>query len=79
MPATPDRGRNGQWPLLGVRTPAGVVALGFDFGRARIGVAIGEAVTGLARPLRTLPVRQQRPDWDAIEPADSPNGGRMCW
>ncbi len=42
------------------------MALGFDFGRARIGVAVGEAVTGSARPLRTLPTRQQRPDWDAI-------------
>ncbi|HRD49666.1 MAG: Holliday junction resolvase RuvX [Candidatus Competibacter sp.] len=42
------------------------IALGFDFGRARIGVAVGEAVTGSARPLRTLPTRQQRPDWDVI-------------
>lgn len=42
------------------------VALGFDFGRARIGVAVGDAITGAARPLRTLPTRQQRPDWDAI-------------
>ncbi len=42
------------------------VALGFDFGRARIGVAVGESITGAARPLRTLPARQQRPDWDAI-------------
>lgn len=46
--------------------PACRIALGFDFGSARIGVAIGEAVTGSARPLRTLPTRQQRPDWDAI-------------
>lgn len=42
------------------------VALGFDFGRLRIGVAVGEAMTGSARPLCTLHVRQQRPDWDAI-------------
>ena len=42
------------------------VALGFDYGRTRIGVAAGEAVTGSARPLRTLPARQQHPDWDAI-------------
>ncbi len=60
MPATPDHGSN---PAA---APARRVALGFDFGRARIGVAVGEAVTGAARPLRALPTRQQRPDWDAI-------------
>jgi putative Holliday junction resolvase len=42
------------------------IALGFDFGRARIGIAVGEAVTGAAHPLRTLSTRQRRPDWDAI-------------
>jgi putative Holliday junction resolvase len=61
MPATPDRGSE---PAV-TRSPCRV-ALGFDFGRARIGVAVGEAVTGSARPLRTLLARQQRPDWDAI-------------
>ena len=60
MPATPDRGSN---PIA---TPSCRVALGFDFGRARIGVAVGEVITGAARPLRTLTTRQQRPDWDAI-------------
>lgn len=40
--------------------------MGFDFGRIRIGVAIGEAVTGSARPLRTLPAWRHRPDWNAI-------------
>jgi putative Holliday junction resolvase len=60
MPATPD-------PVPGQRAPAPCrVALGFDYGRTRIGVAAGEAVTGSARPLRTLPARRQRPDWDAI-------------
>lgn len=42
------------------------IALGFDFGRARIGIAVGEAVTGSARPLRTLPTHRQNPDWEAI-------------
>ncbi|MDS4028715.1 MAG: Holliday junction resolvase RuvX [Candidatus Contendobacter sp.] len=60
MPATPDRGPN---PTA---TPSCRIALGFDFGRARIGVAVGETITGAARPLRTLPVRRQCPDWDAI-------------
>ena len=61
MPATPNRGPDGMTVF-----PLCRIALGFDFGRARIGVAVGEAVTGSARPLRTLPTRQQRPDWDAI-------------
>lgn len=47
-------------------SPQAGVALGFDFGRVRIGVAIGEAVTGSARPLSVLPTRQNQPDWEAI-------------
>ncbi|HRZ24356.1 MAG TPA: Holliday junction resolvase RuvX [Candidatus Contendobacter sp.] len=62
MPATPDCAS----PVTAPSPVACRVALGFDFGRARIGVAIGEVITGAARPLRTLPARQQRPDWDAI-------------
>ncbi len=42
------------------------LAMGFDFGRLRIGVAVGDAITGSARPLCVLSTRQQRPDWDAI-------------
>ena len=42
------------------------MALGFDFGSRRIGVAVGDAITGLARPLCILPTRQQRPDWETI-------------
>lgn len=41
--------------------------LGFDYGLRRIGIAVGETVTGSARPLSTL--RCQKPgqvDWDAI-------------
>ncbi len=63
MPATPDHGsKAGASP----QPAACRIALGFDFGRIRIGVAVGEAITGLARPLRILTTRQQRPDWDAI-------------
>ncbi len=63
MPATPDR--DAVSPLSTVAMPCRV-ALGFDFGRVRIGVAIGEVVTGSARPLAILPTRQQQPDWPAI-------------
>ena len=40
--------------------------LGFDFGQRRIGVAVGQELTGMARPIATLPGRQSHPDWPAI-------------
>lgn len=40
--------------------------LGFDFGPAKIGVAVGQTLTGSASPLETLRAIQQRPDWDGI-------------
>lgn len=41
--------------------------LGFDFGLRRTGVAVGESLTGAARPLETLPCEQGKPDWARIE------------
>lgn len=41
--------------------------LGFDFGLRRIGVAVGESITGSARPLETLAARDGQPDWSRIE------------
>jgi putative Holliday junction resolvase len=40
--------------------------LGFDFGTKRIGVAVGQEVTGTARPLTTLNAVKHKPDWDGI-------------
>lgn len=40
--------------------------LGFDFGRLRIGVAVGQELTGTATPLVTLAARDGQPDWDGI-------------
>jgi putative holliday junction resolvase len=40
--------------------------LGFDYGPAKIGVAVGQTMTGTASPLETLRAIQQRPDWDGI-------------
>lgn len=40
--------------------------LAFDFGMRRLGVAVGETLTGTARPLTTLPCRDGVPDWSAI-------------
>lgn len=42
------------------------VALAFDFGLRRIGVAVGNSLTGQARSLTTLH-HQGNPDWDAIQ------------
>lgn len=40
--------------------------LGFDYGARRIGVAVGQEITGTARALCTLASRDAAPDWDAI-------------
>jgi len=41
--------------------------LGFDFGPRKIGVAVGQTITGSASPLTTLRSRERRPDWHLIE------------
>lgn len=46
--------------------PAPRTVLGFDYGRRRIGVAVGQELTGSARPLALLAARRQTPDWDGI-------------
>ena len=43
-----------------------IVALAFDFGRKRIGVATGDSVTGRASPLTTLSSGPAGVDWPAI-------------
>ncbi len=40
--------------------------LGFDFGTRRIGVAVGNRISGTAQPLVTLESRDGGPDWAAI-------------
>lgn len=40
--------------------------LGFDFGEKRIGVAVGQELTGRARGIATLTSRNRQPDWEAI-------------
>lgn len=44
----------------------GGVLLGFDYGTKRIGVAVGQQLTGTATALITIPVHNFRPDWEAI-------------
>ena len=43
----------------------GSIYLGFDYGAKRIGLAVGDAVTGSARPLPAVGNGRQ-PDWDAL-------------
>ena len=41
--------------------------LGFDYGTERIGVAVGQTLTGTASPLTTLDAHGRNPDWTAID------------
>lgn len=41
--------------------------LSFDFGTKSIGVAIGQRITGTARPLTALKANNGNPDWTQIE------------
>jgi putative Holliday junction resolvase len=40
--------------------------LGFDFGPRKIGVAVGQLVTGSASALTTVRSRRDKPDWERI-------------
>jgi len=40
--------------------------LGFDFGLQRIGVAVGQVITGTATALSTVKARDGQPDWNII-------------
>ena len=42
------------------------VLLGFDYGVKRIGVAVGQSITGSAQPLKTARARHDKPDWATI-------------
>ena len=48
--------------------PTGSIYLGFDYGAKRIGLAVGDAVTGSARPLPTV-TNGRQPDWEALAKA----------
>lgn len=40
--------------------------IGFDYGTSWIGIAVGQTLTGQARPLTAIKSFKQSPDWDAI-------------
>ena len=41
--------------------------LAFDFGTRSIGVAVGQRITGTARPLTAIKAQNGTPDWSLIE------------
>ncbi len=41
--------------------------LAFDFGTKSIGVAVGQRITGTARPLPAIKAQDGTPDWNLIE------------
>ena len=41
--------------------------LAFDYGRRRIGIAVGQSITRSATPLTTLECVNQKPNWPEIE------------
>ena len=47
-------------------TPAARTVLSFDYGLRRIGVAVGNTLTGTAEPLATIAAQDGEPDWRAI-------------
>lgn len=42
------------------------VLLGVDFGTKRIGLAIGQSITGSARSLEIIPAKQGTPNWNSL-------------
>lgn len=54
MPATPER------------PPGPLTLLAFDYGLRRIGVAVGQQVTGSASPVGTARNGEAGPDWEQI-------------
>ncbi|MBT5701472.1 MAG: Holliday junction resolvase RuvX, partial [Gammaproteobacteria bacterium] len=43
------------------------VVMGFDFGMGKIGVAVGQRITGTANPLTILKARDGIPNWAQLE------------
>ncbi|MGA7801501.1 MAG: Holliday junction resolvase RuvX [Gammaproteobacteria bacterium] len=43
-----------------------LILLGFDYGLKRIGIAVGQQLTGAASGLTTIDARDGKPNWEAI-------------
>ena len=53
--------------MAGRAPPGGEVLLAFDFGTRRIGVAVGQTLTGSATAVGALPAKDGTPDWPAVD------------
>lgn len=49
--------------------PRARIVVAFDFGLRRIGIAVGDTLTGTAAPHGTVAHHSQEPDWQAIDRA----------
>ncbi|MCG5547413.1 Holliday junction resolvase RuvX [Halorhodospira halochloris] len=49
------------------RDPDGATVIGFDPGEKHIGVAVGEALLGSARPVAILSAQHGQPDWGKVK------------
>ena len=43
------------------------IALGLDYGRRRMGAAIGQKRIGAPRPMPIIPMKGREPDWHALD------------
>lgn len=43
------------------------LAMAFDFGTKRIGVAVGQKITGTATPVTVVKARDGKPEWQVID------------
>jgi len=50
-----------------ITAPAARTVLSFDYGLRRIGVAVGNTLTGTAEALKTIAALDGEPDWAAID------------
>jgi putative pre-16S rRNA nuclease len=53
--------------MLGMPEASALSALAFDFGLRRIGVAVGQSITGSATPVGLINALDGVPDWPAID------------
>ena len=52
--------------------------LAFDYGLRRIGVAVGNTLTGTARPLTTVTANNGNPDWRQVDRLCSEYAPALC-
>lgn len=52
--------------ILFMKKNSAEILLGFDFGKKRIGVAVGQTVTKTARPLGIVKAKDGEPQWDEL-------------